>query len=273
MGINQGKECFIHGYCSYTEQSRRPLTLQVHSSSMDEGHSIAMERQACPSTSSAMVHCKGIEHCPYFTNWNDTLIFFFTPSRSHPFIFGVLQMYHSIPTRVYQHRYICTYIYTYRERETDQNNKHFIIHYPVFYKHYFFTLNCHHRPFFTTLYCVSALLWDSFFLLFSDWHYFGFNLRVFLILGGRRTNTSKTIFLLVIKFIKTHGVQLLILCVTLSLDRCKGLHWVKIAPVPWLQVTGEVSVWTIPYWPKSLLQSLTIHLLPWFVGLQTKPGD
>lgn len=104
-------------YCSYTEQWRRPLRLQAYSSSMDQGHSIAMERQACPLISSAMVHCKGIEHCPYFTDWNNTFLFFFTPSPQSPFYFFVLQMYHFIPLRVYQHIYMYLHIYIYRERE------------------------------------------------------------------------------------------------------------------------------------------------------------
>lgn len=85
-------------------------------------------------------------------------------------------------------------MYIQRERKTGQNNKHFIIHYPAFYKHYFFTLNCHHKPFFTTLYCVLALLWDSFFLLFSDWHYFGFNLRGFFNFRGKEAKHIQNYF-------------------------------------------------------------------------------
>lgn len=63
-------------------------------------------------------------------------------------------------------------------------------------------------------------------------------------LGGRRTNTSKTIFLLVIKFIKTHGIQLLMLCVTLSLDGCEVLDRVKLTTV---HLPEKISIWTIPY--------------------------
>lgn len=70
--------------------------------------------------------------------------------------------------------------------------------------------------------CVSFAL-GQLFLLFWGWHYFAFNLTFFFILGGRRTNTSKTIFLLVIQFIKTHGIQLPMLRVTLSLDGCEAL--------------------------------------------------
>lgn len=106
-------------YCSYTEQWRRPLRLQAHSPSVDQGHSIAMERQACPSISSAMVHCKGTKHCPYFTDWNDTFIFFFTPSPQSPFYFFL-----SYRCTISSHQrcisidiYVSAYIYIQRERE------------------------------------------------------------------------------------------------------------------------------------------------------------
>lgn len=157
------------GSCWYTEQWRRPLRLQAHSSSVDQGHSIAMERQTCPSISSAMVCCKGIERCPYFTDWNDTFTFFFTPSPQSSFFFFL-----SYRCTISSHQgsisidiYVSTYIYTERERETDQKNKHFLIHCIVVYKHNFFTQECHQRPFFPTLYCVSVLLWDSFFSCFG----------------------------------------------------------------------------------------------------------
>lgn len=112
-------------YCSYTEQWRRPLRLQAHSPSVDQGHSIAMERQACPSISSAMVHCKGTKHCPYFTDWNDTFIFFFTPSPQSPFYFFL-----SYRCTISSHQrcisidiYVSAYIYIQREREKSQTQK------------------------------------------------------------------------------------------------------------------------------------------------------
>lgn len=107
------------GSCWYTEQWRRPLRLQAHSSSVDQGHSIAMERQTCPSISSAMVCCKGIERCPYFTDWNDTFTFFFTPSPQSSFFFFL-----SYRCTISSHQgcisidiYVSTYIYIQRERE------------------------------------------------------------------------------------------------------------------------------------------------------------
>lgn len=155
-------------YCSYTEQWRRPLRLQAHSSSVDQEHSIAMERQACPSISSAMVHCKGIEHHPYFNDRSDTFIFFFTPSPQSPFYFFCLTDVPFHPTKgVSAQIYMYLHIYIYRERETDQNNKHFIIHYLVFYKHSFFTQECHQRLFFQL--CIVCQLYSGtfFFLCFG----------------------------------------------------------------------------------------------------------
>lgn len=73
-------------------------------------------------------------------------------------------------------------------------------------------------------------------------------LVLFFFLGRRRTNTFKTIFLLVIKFIKIHGIQLLLLRVTLSLDGCEILDWVKLATVEvWIHLPGKIPIWTIPY--------------------------
>ena len=112
--------------------------------------------------------------------------------HSHPFIFLSYRCTISSHTSpwVYQHRYIWIYIYIHREREreTDQNSKHFIIHYLAFYKQNFFTQECRQGPFFPTLYCVSALLWDNFFLLFWGWRYFGFNLSFFILGGGGQTH-------------------------------------------------------------------------------------
>lgn len=139
--------------------------------------------------------------------------------------------------------YVSTYAYIYTE--TDQDNKYFIIHCLLFYQHHFFT----QRPFCPPLYFVSVLLWDVFFLLFWGWHCFSFGLTfVFVFLGRRRTNTFKTIFLLVIKFIKIHGIQLLLLRVTLSLDGYEILDWVKPATVQvWIHLPGKIPIWTIPY--------------------------
>lgn len=96
---------------------------------------------------------------------------------------------------------------------------------------------------------------------------------LFFFFGGRRTNTSKTIFLLVIKFIKTHGIQLLTLRVTLSLDGCDRLsetcHSAEFTYLKKYQygLPHIVSACKIP------LKSLAVLLLLWFVGLQTKLGD
>lgn len=65
---------------------------------------------------------------------------------------------------------------------------------------------------------------------------------LFFFFGGRRTNTSKTIFLLVIKFIKTHGIQLLTLRVTLSLDGCDVIDWVKLATVQSSPIWKNISM-------------------------------
>lgn len=127
--------------------------------------------------------------------------------------------------------------------------------------------------------CVSFALGHCF--------YFCFGVGIILVLtcfffyfgggeAGRRTNTSKTIFLLVIWFIKTRGIQLLMLRVTLSLDRCEALDWRKIAPGPWVQLPGEGPTWTIPYcsWtPKPVAVTDNFFFLHWFVGLQSKPRD
>lgn len=107
-----------------------------------------------------------------------------------------------------------------------------------------FCLYQHHlfgqKPLCPSPYFVSVLI-----LLFWGWHCFGLDLPfLFFFLGGRRTNTSKTIFLLVIKFIKTHGIQLLMLCVTLSLDGCEVLDRVKLTTV---HLPEKISIWTIPY--------------------------
>lgn len=82
----------------------------------------------------------------------------------------------------------------------------------------------------------------------------------FFILGGRKTNTSKTIFLLVVQFIKTYGIQLLMLRVTLYLDGCEALDCMKFAPVP--HVPGGVPIWTIPY---CTLDSKVLVILPQFI--------
>lgn len=70
---------------------------------------------------------------------------------------------------------------------------------------------------------MSVLLQDNYFPSVWGLALFWVGLDFFFFFGGRRTNTSKTIFLLVIKFIKTHGIQLLTLRVTLSLDGCDVL--------------------------------------------------
>lgn len=96
---------------------------------MHQGHGIAIERQVCSPISRAL--CWGIEPCLYFTDRNDTFIFFFTFSP-HSTGFFVLQIsLHSAifcltissHPRVYQRRhiYVATYINTYTEGENQSD--------------------------------------------------------------------------------------------------------------------------------------------------------
>lgn len=119
MGNTQGKECFIH-FCgpAHTQSSEGDHSDYKLTAHPWTRHSIAMEREACPSISSAMGHCRGTKHCLYFPDGNYLIIFFFTPSPQSTFyLFFFLQMYHFIPSRVYQLRYVCIYIYIYTQRQ------------------------------------------------------------------------------------------------------------------------------------------------------------
>lgn len=179
------------GSCSYTDQWR-PLRSEAHSSAVHQGHGIAMERQVCSPISRAVVNCGGIEPCPYFTDWNDTFIFFFTCSpHSTLFLsirFPCTQLYFCLTIssrpRVCQHRhkYVATYVYTHRGE--NQSNQ-----WPLYYS----TASCFTnmvslnkdviKDLYSQLCIVCHLCSGPVFSLVLDFHYFGLNLTSF-VLGG-----------------------------------------------------------------------------------------
>lgn len=225
MGIKPEKG-MLHtflGSCSYTAQWR-PLRSEAHSSAVHQGHGIAMERQVCSPISRALVNCRGIEPCPYFTDWNDTFIFFVTCSpHSTVFLsyrFPCTQLLFCLTIsshrRVYQHKhiYVATYIYTHTQRGENQSDQ-----WPFYYS----TASCFTnmvslkrdviKDLFFQLCIVCHLCSGTVFSLVLGFHYFGLNST--FVLGGGRTNTRNPIFLVAIRFIKTHDIQLLGLCVAL----------------------------------------------------------
>lgn len=103
--------------------------------SWTKGQGIAMESKAWPSIPSTMVHCKGPECCPSFSDWNNTFLFFFTPSPwsillglvGFSFFFSPCLTEVSFQPTKGLAAEMCMYLHPHmqKERESDQNNEHF----------------------------------------------------------------------------------------------------------------------------------------------------
>ena len=162
-------------YCLYTEQWRRPLRLQAHSSSVDWGHSIGMERQACPSISSAMVQCKGTEHCPLL-HWLKWYIYFLLYS----FLSITLLFFLSYRCTISSHQgcisidiYVSTYICVQREKLIKTIS--ILLSTTLCYTNIISLPKNVIKDLVFQLCIVCQLCSGTFFSFCSGWRYFGFN--------------------------------------------------------------------------------------------------